>query len=179
MNIYNYLKLKMEGIKEKLLTGYPSVISYDCTLEIIKQMEKNICKIKIEEERATGFFCKIPFPDINHMLPVLMTNNHVINSELLYKNNASVSLLIKEEKDKKIINLNNRLKYTNEEYDITIIELKPKDEIHNYLKLDDIIIRDIKGIENNNNEYEDKNIYTIQYPEGELSVSYGILGKIS
>ena len=30
--------------------------------KIIDQMQKNICKIKIEEEQGTGFFCKMPFP---------------------------------------------------------------------------------------------------------------------
>ena len=30
----------MEGINETVLTGYPSPIPYDCSKEIIKQMEK-------------------------------------------------------------------------------------------------------------------------------------------
>ena len=50
-------------LKEKILTEYPNVISYECTKKIIEQMEKNICKIKIGNEQGTGFFCKIPFPD--------------------------------------------------------------------------------------------------------------------
>ena len=35
------------------------------------------------------------------------------------------------------------MKYTNEEYDITIIEIKKEDNINNYLELDDILINDI------------------------------------
>ena len=47
-------------------------------------MEQNICKIKIGSLQGTGFFCEIPFPDKNNMLPVFITNNHIINEKLLY-----------------------------------------------------------------------------------------------
>ena len=46
------------------------------------------------------------------------------------------------------------------------------ENINNYLEIDDNIIKEL------NYEYLDKTIYIIQYPEGELSVSYGILDKI-
>jgi len=42
------------------------------------------------------------------------------------------------------------------------------------LELDNIIINDILNNKNQNKEYEDKTIYIIQYPKGELSVSYGM-----
>ena len=111
-------------------------------------MEKNICKIKIGNEQGTGFFCKIPFPDKDNMIPVFITNNHIINLK-----EDKIIIKIKEEKESRIINLNNRMKYTNKEYDITIIELKEKDNIKNYLELDDNIINDL------NEEYIDKTIY--------------------
>ena len=135
-------------LKEKILTGYPNVISYECSKKIIEQMEKNICKIKIRNEQSTGFFCKISFPDKDNMLPVFITNNHIINLK-----EDKIIIKIKEEKESLIINLNNRIKYTNKEYDITIIELKEKDNIKNYLELDDNIINDL------NEEYIDKTIY--------------------
>ena len=153
----------MSVIKEKILSGYPNVISYECTKKIIEQMEKNIFKIKIGKKQATGFFCKIPY---NNKI-VLMTNNHVIDENI-----NEINIKIKEEKESRIINLKNRIKYTNKEYDITIIEMNEKDNINNYLELDDNIINEL------NEEYLDKTIYIIQYPEGELSVSYGILDKI-
>ena len=169
----------MESENESLLTGYPDTITYECTKKIKEQMEKNICKIKIGQNQGTGFFCKIPFPDINNMLPVFITNNHIINQDFLNKENANIKLDIKEETEKIDINLNNRMKYTNEKYDTTIIEIKEEDKIKNYLKLDDIIINDILNKENKNNEYEDKTLYIIQYPKGQLSVSYGILVNIA
>ena len=36
-----------EEIKESILTIYPNLIPFDCTKEIINQMERYICKIKI------------------------------------------------------------------------------------------------------------------------------------
>ena len=30
----------MEGKKESILTGYPNIISYECTKKIMEQMEK-------------------------------------------------------------------------------------------------------------------------------------------
>ena len=50
--------------------------------------------------------------------------------------------------------------------------MNEKDNINNYLELDDNIIKEL------NEEYVDKTLYIIQYPEGELSVSYGILNNI-
>ena len=35
--------------KENEFTWYPDIISYECSKKIIEQMEKNICKIKIDE----------------------------------------------------------------------------------------------------------------------------------
>jgi len=169
----------MEDENESLLVGYPNTITYKCTKIIMEQMEKNICKIKIGENQGTGFFCKIPFPDINNMLTVFITNNHVIDENYLNKKDVKIQLDIKEKIDKININLNNRMKYTNKEYDTTIIEIKEKDKIKNYLELDDIIMDDILNNKNQNKEYEDKTIYIIQYPKGELSVSYGVISNIT
>ena len=131
----------MESIKEVGFEGYPKLISYDCCQKIMEQMKKHICKINItEEDIGTGFFCKIPFPDKNKMLPVFITNNHVINEKILYKENARISIKTKEDNLDKEINLNNRIKYTNKDYDITIIEIKENDEIKDYLELDEKII---------------------------------------
>ena len=168
----------MEEDKENVLVGYPNIISYECTKKIKEQMEKNICKINIGKSQGTGFFCKIPFPDLNNMLPVFITNNHIIDKELLYKNDIKIKIDIYDESDIKEIDLNNRIKYTNEEYDITIIEIKKEDKINNYLELDEIIINDIINNINKNKIYINETIYIIQYPENKLSVSYGLLENI-
>ena len=168
----------MYGEDERILIGCPTIISYECTKKIMEQMEKNICNIRIGNELSgTGFFCKIPFPDENNMLPVLITNHHVINDKLLNKPNSTISIS-STLFENKIINLNDRLKDTYKEYDVTIIEINEKDQIENYLEFDDYILDDIISSDNNNDKYIEKTIYLIQYPEGKLSVSYGILENI-
>ena len=165
----------MKNINKDILNDYSNVISYNCTKKIIEQMEKCICKIKINKINATGFFCKIPFPDVNNMLPVFITNAQLTN-----KFDKVFKIYIEEENEERIINLNNhRMTYTDKEkYGVTIIEIKEEDNIKNYMELDDIIINDIIGNNNKNNNYIDKTVYIIQYPEGELSVSYGIIDDI-
>ena len=121
----------MSTQNEKEGNKYPGIISYDCNKKIVEQMEKCICKIKINNKQGTGFFCKIPFPDKNKILPVLITNNHILDENELSENNVEIQLFIKAEEDIKRINLNKRMKYTNEEYDISIIEIKEKDERKN------------------------------------------------
>ena len=91
----------MEYIKEIRLNKYSSIISYECTENILEQMNKNIFKIKIGEGQGTGFSCRIPFPDKNNMLSVFITNNHVINKEILDKYNNEIEFYIREENKKK------------------------------------------------------------------------------
>ena len=171
-------------IKEKNKIVYPNIISFESTQKIIEQMNDCICKIKINNKQATGFFCKIPFPNKNNMKKVLITNNHIVNKELLYKDYIQIELTIKKDSKIKSLNVKDRLKYTNRIYDITIIELKESDNINNYLELDDTILDDIvinldnlRG--NQNKDYINQTIYIIQYPESKLSVSYGVLSNIS
>ena len=154
-------------------------INVDISSKILSELESNICKIQIGEKQSTGFFCKMPFPDIEHMLPVLITDSHIINEELLYKKDAIIEIYIHENSQIKQLNLNNRIKYRNEEYDTIIIELKENDDINNFLLLDDNIINDIINNENKNEEYIKEKIYIIHYPNGELSSSFGILDKIN
>ena len=161
-----------------VLPVYPDIVPYESSKKIIDQMEKTVCKIRTENQQGTGFFCKIPFPDKNKFLPVLITVNHVINEELLYRNNMEILLEIKGGENIKRLNLNNRIKYTNRAYDITIIEIQKNDSINNFLELDDIIIKDIFKNIDENKIYSDETIYLMQYSEGNLGVSYGTIKDI-
>ena len=168
----------MEIQNESKINGYPDLISFNSTLKIIEQMNKSICRINIGKEQRTGLFCKIPFQNSNNILSIFITNNHIINQNIL-DHNIKIPIYIKGIKDIKFIELIDRIKYTNEEYDITIIEIKEKDKIDDFLELDDIILNDI--INNNNDDirdYENETVYAIQYPKGKLSVSYGIIQNI-
>ena len=161
-----------------IIRGYPNIVSYEATQKIVDQMRKNICLIQSDQSQGTGFLCKIPFPDINNMLPVLITNNHIINEEFLYEKGASISIYTEDNKSTKTINLNDRIKYTNKTFGITIIEIKEEDKINNYLELDNNILDDILNKNNTNKEYIDETVYLLHYPEGVLSVSYGVLSNI-
>ena len=75
-----------EYIDEKELRQYPSTISFESTEKILNQMRNSICRIKLNDGSfGTGFFCKIPFPTKSKLLPVLITNNHIINKLILEK----------------------------------------------------------------------------------------------
>jgi len=163
-------------IQEKLIEEQPIPVSIEGTKNILFQMGNCICKIYSEDgKKGTGFFCKIPF--INNFLPVLITNNHVLNEKDI-DNNKTIELSINNEV-KEIEIDDSRKKYTNSDknIDITIIEIKPnKDGICNYLELDENdIYKNKKNIEL---EYKKKSIYILHYPKGKLNVSYGLIKDI-
>ena len=158
----------MNIIKESKINDYPEIISLESTEIIINQMKKKIFKIYLDNgTKGTGFFCRIPLIN-NKELKLLITNNHLINLEM-----ERITISINNDKILKAIELNNRLKYTNREYDITIIEIKKEDNITDYLELDENIMKKEKNI------YIKNSIYILQYPGGKkVGVSYGILKEI-
>ena len=154
----------------------PQSISLQSTIKIKEQMETCIFKIFVTNLGliGTGFFCLIPFQNKN--LPVMITNNHVLNEETLKKeqfipielNNLNIRIQIND----------NRKIYTNKKYDITIIEIIPeKDNIFNFLELDEEITfnRDIEYFELH---LKRSSIYLL-YSAQSLLVSYGILKNIN
>ena len=90
-------------------------------------MEKAISKIDCNDGRkGTGFFCEIEFEN-KFFLKVLITTNSVLN-----KTDLSIGKTIKYSVNNGKINYEIlvdefRKKYTNEEYNITIIEIKGQD----------------------------------------------------
>ena len=70
------------------------------------------------------------------------------------------------------------MKYTNKDYDVTIIEIKDSDEIENYLDLDNDMIQGIIWDKEVVDNYQNQTIYIIQYPDGNLGVSFGLLENI-
>ena len=141
--------------KEKYIAKYPKPISLESTEKIIEQMRNNVCKISLlDGTKGTGFFCKIPYDKNNNLLTVLMSNNHVINDDILKKKEK---ILISINNVKKEIELQNRIIYSNKEYDVTIIEIKEKsDKINNYLELDFNLIDNMSYI-----NYIKESIYLI------------------
>ena len=127
--------------KEEIFTGKsPDPITIEGTETILNQMRQSICKIcKEDGSKGTGFFCNIPLPN-KKLLPVLITNEHVIS-----KNEINNKKLIKItlDNDKKYLNIpitESRKVYTSKKYDTTIIEIfKKEDKVENipFLEIDE------------------------------------------
>ena len=130
-----------------------------------KKMRKSICEI-IGKTTGTGFFCKIKYK--NKLIPVLITNYHVINDNYL-KNKNTLKCYINGES--KILNINkDSIIYSSitNQFDIIIIKLK-NDEINHYLEIDDNIFNI-----NSENSYKNEHICILHYKNsGNASISYG------
>ena len=140
---------------------YPIWVSLEKTEEIIKQMKEKVCKIKVMNEKdGSGFFLKLKIR--NQEIKLLITNNHVINEEIL-NTNQQIKLYINNNKYN--IKLDNKMKYTSKKYDITLIEINEDDEINcNYFNYKKIDTEDLNSL------------YILHYPLNEnVSASYGII----
>ena len=135
-----------------------------------------ICKIECKDgSHGTGFFCNIPYGW--NTIKVLMTNNHVLKKVDILPNEIIKFSVNNDNKNYEIEIDESRKTYTNEEYDVTIIEIKEKD------KLDKNSFFDIdNGIFNENviETYRKKQIYLLHYPKGiKMEYSNGIIQRIT
>ena len=165
-------------INEALIEDQPSPVDIEGTRKILEQMESCICRIYTNNIKGTGFFCKIPFPDNNNLLPFLITNNHVLN-----ENDIEIGKIInltmynkeKHENVEKRIKIDgSRKKFSllskDEGIDITFIEIKPnKDNINEFLEFDEKILEI---------ECKRKSIYILHNPKEKILVSYGLINRI-
>ena len=165
------------GKKNEKAIGNISPITKEQNYKILSQQEKNICKIYLNiHSYGTGFFCKIPYPNEFTLLPVLITNNHVLNAEDI-RINKKIVLSINDNKTKKELLIDDSRKaFTDKDIDITFIEIRPNiDKIKYFLDVDENI-----NYENIEEIYKTKQIYIIQYPKGLYSsFSTGIVKKIN
>ena len=164
-------------IKEKELANLPKSISIEALRFLIPKTETSICKIYCKDGgHGTGFFCNIQY-NYNTILKVFMTNNHVLNEEDIKIGNT-IKFSINNEKIFYEIKLDESRKiYTNYNYDITIIELKPNDKLDqiSYFDIDNRIFQDnLKDIFNN------EQIYLLHYPKGnKMEYSNGLIKGIN
>ena len=170
----------MDRTKGQYKATSPEPISFKITEKIVDQMKYSICRIN-NHGKCTGFFVKVPYK--SKILPVLITTNHAINIDDILSN-KNISLYLNNDKTIKELKLDdNRLKYTNEKLDITIIEIKENEDKLNvkYLELDDELINYFK--QNNkesrdylNNSYLNESIYILnKTKDKDIFVSYGKL----
>ena len=161
----------LKYIEEKTLRNVPVSISTENLKIILEQSEKCICKIEINKGKyGTGFFCAIPFPNKYHLLPVLITNNHVLSEDDIIKGKQIKFTLNNDNYQFEIKIDGSRRTYTSIKYDITIIEIKDNDnlDINTFLEIDQHIFdKKAKDI------YKNKSVYIIHYPQG-LNSEYSI-----
>ena len=178
MGVSYYDDYKKEYKKEMKIEGSPESIPRWKIKKIDEQLEKAICRIRIFDKEqnkillGTCFLCKIPYPDEFTLLPVLITNNHIID-EKKFKENKEIQIYFNDGKITKKLNIDSKRQfYTSDTYDITIIEILPnKDDLHFFLEINE-----------DENIYEEKNIniYVLHYPKlNESQVSYGFLNNIT
>ena len=124
--------IKLEAADEKgMINGFAMI-------EYLQKAQNAVCQICVSDIKfGSGFFCKIPYTkDNNLLLPVLITNNHVLS-----KDSLEADIKIKINNETKIISLKDRKKWTNVEMDFTCIEIKEEeDKIYTYFNLDDKVL---------------------------------------
>ena len=128
------------------------------------------------KKHGNSLFCKIPFPDENNLLHVLITCNHVLNINSRRSNYLNTIEFSVDNKEYNLSLDNSRLLYNNEKpYDITIIEIKKSDGLNeeNFLNIDKTIFTQQK-----NDYYNELSIYILHHEEGkELKYSPGTISS--
>ena len=156
--------------KDDIINEDNTIFNYDLLSKITSaKLGQYVCKLKIEKENSfttgTGFFCDIPSKNIKF----LITNNHLINQNFL-DNKDKLTLTIKNNDKEQEIHLkltkSIRYKYTDKEFDFTIIEILEEDPIENFFEIDENFIE--------KNNLKNKLVFSIQYPKGgDLKISFG------
>ena len=97
--------------------------------KLIDSIKNAIFKFEIQNYKGTGFFSKIPFPNKDNMLPVIISCNNLLKEDKLKKKPEDISFKIEGESKIKTIDLKDRIIYTNKDFGIAIIEIKESDKI--------------------------------------------------
>ena len=162
---------------EKILIGHSKPISYEVMKVLLDFMENRICKIKcLDGSYGTGFFCIIPYQNEWDTLMVLMTNNHVLKLNDILPGKKIKFSLFNDKRSYEILIDESRIAFTNEEYDVTIIEITKNDGLkkNNFFDLDNQIFNDNAKI-----IFKNEQIYLLHYPKGiEMTYSPGLIKNI-
>ena len=139
----------------QLFELYEEVVNNQIKLCVGKIMSINI-----------GTCCFAFFKQMNFKF--ILTNNHLVSKKFL---KSKDTITIEIDKIKKEINLKKeRVIYSNDDLDFTIIQILESDFIDNYLEYDDSIW---------NSNYEGQTIYCLEYPQGkELKYDTGKIKEI-
>ena len=139
-------------------------------LEKCLEKKTAICKIITGKRTGgTGFFCKLNLK--NKSIIALLTNNHILNEDTI---KLGSKIEIEHNYQEKVIEITeNRFTRTNALYDFTCIEIFENEKYNNYFEIDDNINTD-----NPDEQYKDKEILMVQYPNLEASFGNGKVNSI-
>ena len=169
--------MRKDYIQEKDIEGAITSIQGESLEKINEQMKICSCKIECYEKgNGSGFFSLIPFPNKINLVPVLMTNNHVLQKEDIIKG-KKININMKYKKFSILID-DSRKVFTDKNYDITIIEIKNNDglDFNKFLEIDDSIYK-----ENFQEYFKNRSIYLIHHPKSkdEPEFAVGIIKGIT
>ena len=162
-NINDLLFNKIKIEKELVVEGHCAPITKNELNELIKK-EESLCKIKLNKIinneltncKATGFFLELNLENLPFN-KCLITNNHVLDNEY-FKINNEIKFDYKGKEE--IIQINNRIKFTNQDLDYTCIEIFDSDNITQFFHINPQLLT------NNLNIFLNKDIFILQYPKG-------------
>ena len=140
------------------------------------EKSKIVTKIKINNLTGSGLLCKIPFPDEKNIIPMLVTCNHILKNEDITQGKMISFTLDNDKKAFEILIDESRKIYSNEEYDITMLEIRLSDglNIETFLEIDENIFS-----KNSNEIIKNELVFLLSYPKGEnLSISNGLIKDI-
>ena len=169
--------LEKENDNESLLNNNSKVkpisLSQDKRKLIYEKVIGSICKIIIDgSQKGYGFFCRIPNRENSNtnIIHVLITTISSLSLEQI-KSRNHIELFLEEDKlSKKIIFNDSRVYYTNENMNLTFIEINPEldqIDINYFLDLDERIFEEDLNI-----VYKNKNIYMIERPHFQSDFIY-------
>ena len=162
--------MRKDYIEEKDIEGAITSIQGESLEKINEQMKICSCKIECYEKgNGSGFFSLIPFPNKIHLIPVLMTNNHILQKEDIIKG-KKININMKDKKFSILID-DSRKVFTDKNYDITIIEIKNNDglDFNKFLEIDDSIHK-----ENLQEYFKNRSIYLIHHPKSKEDAEFAV-----
>ena len=131
----------MGACGEARTRGSRNIIFSSTELEyFFKQADNSLCRIKSNTIGfGTGFLCNIAYPNKINYLPVLITNSNILGNDDISIGKNIIFFLSNEKYKIKIDET--RKTYINENYNITIIEIKDNDRLNKYtfIKIDEDI----------------------------------------
>ena len=164
---------KFEGYNIKLeKSDEKGMINGNAIMNFLPKAINAVCEICLSIGFGSGFFCKIPYTQNNNLLlPVLITNNHVLSS-----NDLKNDIKIKINGETKNLALKDRKTWTNKEMDFTCIEIKEEeDNIHTFYNLDDKVLD--KNYSNDCYLNQNIFIFAINKNDKQIGFSNGVIKK--